>query len=737
MLNLYSIRTILLFFLAQCCLSSCNLFEKEFILPLPVAVEASEVNAIAFTAHWKKVTGAASYEIDVALDEEFTVFVDNYHDKKVNDLSLTIEGLEADTTYYYRIRANISSQTSKNSNVIKVTTQALDVPVAYPATEVSSTGFRVHWKKMPQVTDYHLDVALDEGFHKFLDGYKALEVEAKDTSLLISNIAVNKQYFYRVRVKQSKSFSEYSNVQSIFTSTLPRPVVLPASNIELTSFIANWQAMPEATTYQIDVAKDPLFQQIMPGYDKHTLNDNNLVVPNLEANTEYFYRVRAVNDEATSNHSEVMTVRTRNLVAPIATSATAVQSGSFQANWNLVPNAASYLLDVALDAGFNQLLPSYNSLPVINNATVVQGLDASTTYFFRVRVKGLGATSDYSNTIQVTTGLLPAPIATAATNQKAFDFMANWQVQPNISLYLLDVATDAGFTNFVPGYQAKEVTGSSHKIEGLDFRTIYYYRLRSKKLSKISDYSNIMQVDPCISAGCKISDLLFFRSGASQSHDQKFTYDAQHRITRIRYTDFADLSYVVTYNADGTIARVNYIFNGATFYDYIYTYNANKLLESVRQNNSSGGFLELWKFTYNAQGQRISWSTYNNLAGTSLTRQFNYTHDSRGNVTEVRNQSNAVVRRYTYDNKLSPYALFNQPDLSFFIGVSRDQWTTTSSTVSFVAEWRGFLPVNNVIKEEISGRSSEVFIFTSNSKDVANAQDAFYSVTFQFTGCTF
>ncbi|WP_045114583.1 fibronectin type III domain-containing protein, partial [Microscilla marina] len=319
------------------------------------------------------------------------------------------------------------------------------------------------------------------GFYK-----KALHEIVADTHLLISNVTVNKQYFYRVRVKQSNSLSEYSNTLSVFTTVLPSPESLPATEIGYTSFIANWKAMPEASSYQIDVSTDPFFERILPKYNNLNVSANRLVVVNLDANKKYYYRIRALNNETRSNYSKVVIVNTINLAAPVATVATNVESGGFKANWQPVANAASYLVDVALDPGFSQILPTYNNLAVIDNFVDLQSLNASTTYYYRVRAQGLGAISEYSNTIATVTGLLPAPIANAMSDHKAFEFTAHWQAQPDINIYVLDVATDASFSNFVVGYQSKEVLGNSHKVTGLDFKTRYYYRVRAKRLSKYS-----------------------------------------------------------------------------------------------------------------------------------------------------------------------------------------------------------------------------------------------------------
>jgi len=715
-------------------LNGCTLFEKEFILPLPNAQPADQVTAISFQAQWEKVTGATSYEIDVALDKEFTQFVGNFQDKQVESLSIVVSGLEANTPYYYRVRANISNQTSQNSNTIDVTTEGLDKPLVYPATEVSATGFRVSWKQMPIVTAYVVEIALDEKFRSPVSNYDSVEVPPTDTSMLVSNVTVNKQYFYRVKVKQSSSFSEYSNIQSVFTSTLPRPEILPATNVELTSFVANWTAMSEASSYRIDVASDALFQQMLPGYDNRVVNTNSVVVPNLNANTDYFYRVRAVNSDATSNHSDIMTVTTTNLAAPVATKASDIQSGSFQANWNTVPNASSYLLDVALDENFTQMLPSYNGKAIIGNSELIQSVDASTNYYYRIRAQGLNATSDYSNTILVVTGLLPAPVADPASDQKVFEFTANWQAQTDISLYLLDVATNASFTNFVSGYQAREVAGTSFTIDGLDFRQTYYYRLRSKRLSKVSDYSNVVQVNSCISATCKLASIDFFTNGSANFRDQDFTYDTQNRLSVITYPRYPNARYEINYNPDNTIRNVLYYYNNGLIHDHIYTYN-NGVLESIQQNNGVGTFKEVWVFGYNSQGQRTSWSIYTDAARTTLSIRFDYTYDSKGNVIEVRNQNGTLLRKYDYDDKLSPYAIFH-PDLCFYLATNRDNWTNGSSFFD-ENEFRGFLPLNNIIREQITGTTTEVFIFDYNDKDIATSQDAFYSATYTFTGCIF
>ncbi len=58
------------------------------------------------------------------------------------------------------------------------------------------------------------------------------------------------------------------------------PVTLPATNITATSFTANWQGLPGATGYFLDVATDPSFTNFVAGYNNsncHLQESMNIV----------------------------------------------------------------------------------------------------------------------------------------------------------------------------------------------------------------------------------------------------------------------------------------------------------------------------------------------------------------------------------------------------------------------------------------------------------------------------
>ena len=176
--------------------------------------------------------------------------------------------------------------------------------------------------------------------------------------------------------------------------------------------------------------------------------------------------------------------------APVATAATGIYGNGFTANWNDFEGADTYEVDVATDASFATIVFVQET---INTGMNIGGLETVTEYFYRVRALINGQVpSANSNIISLITLPVP-PIATAATNETSDGFTANWNAVPGISNYLLFISDDSFASDppvYVTGFAGKEVTGTSHIVTGLDSDFIYFYALKSKYETAISNYSN-------------------------------------------------------------------------------------------------------------------------------------------------------------------------------------------------------------------------------------------------------
>jgi hypothetical protein len=96
---------------------------------VPVAVESTDASDSSFVAHWEITARATEYRLDVATDSLFGAFVSGYQDRVVSELSDTVWGLTASSTYYYRVRGVNAGGTSGNSNIIEATTLAITAHV--------------------------------------------------------------------------------------------------------------------------------------------------------------------------------------------------------------------------------------------------------------------------------------------------------------------------------------------------------------------------------------------------------------------------------------------------------------------------------------------------------------------------------------------------------------------------------------------------------------------------------
>jgi hypothetical protein len=122
-------------------------------------------------------------------------------------------------------------------------------------------------------------------------------------------------------------------------------------------------------------------------------------------------------------------------------------------------------------------------------------LAPNTIYYYKIRSFNTGGNSNWSAEASATTPLpVPGtPTIAPATNITSSSFQANWNIVDTMATYyLLDVATDNGFTAMLGSYNGKNVGKVIFAVvSGLNSNTTYYYRVRAANISGISNYSSI------------------------------------------------------------------------------------------------------------------------------------------------------------------------------------------------------------------------------------------------------
>jgi len=181
------------------------------------------------------------------------------------------------------------------------------------------------------------------------------------------------------------------------------PIAKEASDVTNNGFTANWTPAAGANDYEVDVATDNSFNNLVK-----TIKNlgSSTLIDGLDGNTEYFYRVRATwngaNPSANSNTISVITMPDE----PVAIAATNITNSGFTANWEAVEGIVDYVLYVSNDnipADPPTWITGYDGVPVNGTSHTLTGLESGTIYYYAVRAKADARVSEFSNSVMIET----------------------------------------------------------------------------------------------------------------------------------------------------------------------------------------------------------------------------------------------------------------------------------------------------------------------------------------------
>lgn len=218
---------------------------------------------------------------------------------------------------------------------------------------LSDTGIvNFDWNDVFYADTYIAEVASDFDF---------AHIVAFDSNLAVSSFQnsqplPNGRYYWRITSRNEAGFSPRSAVWNFTVNfMLQRPLIIQPEEGRLldTSYVEfDWTDVPLATSYIIEVATDTAFAHIVDV-------DSALATSNfaeLYGDGEYYWRVTATNGIYFSPRTEgiIFTVVTNMPTPTLITPAdgSSVDSSRVFFDWNDVPFAYRYILEVSVDPGF-------------------------------------------------------------------------------------------------------------------------------------------------------------------------------------------------------------------------------------------------------------------------------------------------------------------------------------------------------------------------------------------------
>jgi hypothetical protein len=569
---------------------------------------------VKFRFTYSKDNGNLAFDdFSVTYTSGTPIYVPGYENLAVSGTSQAVTGLDPLTTYYYRVRSTGGCSTGANSNVQNTTTLA-GVNPALSATSLSDFGnsclntasaAQMFTVSGANLTNANVTVGPLAGF-----SFSTTELGTYTTSLSISQPggSFSQDVWVKFTPTAEQSYDGDIPIGGGGASSIDVTVAGSGINTAATistgasSNIGPDQAEAAGTlddagcsalsSYGIEYSTTSGFT---PGTGTPVPSSNlagNLfssVISGLSPCTGYYYVAYGTNNGGTSYGTE-QSFTTGPIDAPVATAATGILQDGFTANWNAVPGATGYRLDVSTYSTFGiavpasdlffseyvegsgnnkyveifngtgapvnlanyalQLYSNGGNSPVAsdtlsgtladgavivyanNNAvvypgtvTVVDAVNFNGDDAFALRNVVSGSLVDLIGTIGEDPGSAWTGAGGRSTANKTLvrndnvhggvtsnpatgfpTLVSEWAVynQDDVS-HLGAHSFDMMVPNLLPNYDDLAVAGTSQAVTGLSNSTTYYYRVRAESASCVSGNSNTISVTTLACAGNSIT----------------------------------------------------------------------------------------------------------------------------------------------------------------------------------------------------------------------------------------
>jgi len=323
-------------------------------------------------------------------------------------VSYSDTGLEAETEYFYQIRACNKDGCSGFSEIASAITQQApasppNAPSGLSTSALSSSQVLLTWQdNSDNEENFKVERSDGSGFAEIAT------VLANQTSYLDEGLSGDTTYTYWVCACNSAGCSDYSQETQVQTPPPPISIPNPPSNLQATSISSSqidlvWQDNSD------DETKFEVWRKVAGGVwglvAELNANLTSFSDTGLAPDTEYFYQVRACNSAGCSSFSEVANATTQSAPlsapnAPSGLSASALSSSQILLTWqDNSDDEEGFKIERDDGSGFIEIA----TVSANQTSYLDEGLSPSTTYAYQIKAYNSAGESGYSNQAQATT----------------------------------------------------------------------------------------------------------------------------------------------------------------------------------------------------------------------------------------------------------------------------------------------------------------------------------------------
>lgn len=343
---------------------------------------------------------------------------------------ITLKDLKPATDYFLRVCTSLEDLKGKPTKAVQFTTGICepDAPAAPKLSSKTKTSITLKWnapcENGSKITSYVLDY--DKGLGDgFVEVYSGLQRQHR-----VSKLQASTKYTFRVAAINSVGKSAYSDAVLFYTSgsvpNQPDPPMLSEPSVN--SLMISWIKRPNEDSFLLQMEDEITGHGFIPVYNGAHLGYR---VTNLRRNTEYKYRLAAINDEGQSKWSETVKYKTlpdRPAPPPKAQIKGKIYAHSFKVVWEPPKDdggseITKYIVELNDGKGYEMLYEGSEREHICDH------LIPGHTYHVRVACCSAGGRSDFSDACVATTQAVPPGLCQAPKLQgkpKATSLHLRW-----------------------------------------------------------------------------------------------------------------------------------------------------------------------------------------------------------------------------------------------------------------------------------------------------------------------
>jgi hypothetical protein len=436
---------------------------------------------------WDPVFDAVTYHVQISELMDFSELVLDSTGIDINFMNWVFPKAEQD--YYWRVKAEDANNSGpwSDSHVLTTATTYPERTAPLDGTGDLPQTITFKWNKFNLNSYETIQVSDDSTFRSVLFERKNIQGD----SIIFKMPGQFVTYYWRIMSEVDFCKSVWSPVWSFSTVLLPPEPTYPADDATNLSFSLTfeWKEAEGAKSYDFHLSKSPVFTELEIG--RTGILGSKLYVSDLEPSTEYFWRLKSVNDNGESVWSDVFSFTTaaEALDPPVLESPfngkDKLPVNKILLVWHPVDRATKYTIQVADNKLF--VRPIIDQPGEKDTVYTLTSLSYGTTYYWRVMAENDELQSSWSTVwafktvVQVPTEapqlIQPVDNLDPAPTEMTF----KWTPVDRAENYELQIAFDEQFTNFF--LKDTNIYNAKRFVSNIDFEEQFFWRVRAKNYS--------------------------------------------------------------------------------------------------------------------------------------------------------------------------------------------------------------------------------------------------------------